>query len=1227
MNNITEKANNAVILNIDGLNYIYLTYNSNKFKFLLDSGASICVLFKSIIPHSQIVDKTQKIKISGIGGTKMTLGKVDISFQIGEDVWNHDFHVIDGFGKAEIHGILGNDFFQKCEAKIDYHTFQFSYYNGEFVNSVPMFSDKNIYTLIPPRCEIIKFFEVQTNEDCIILPDAVCEGVYTACLATRPDEQCRIPVRFLNVTDKQITLKNFKPRTENFSNYDNFKFEDVPLSVNRVDQVLDLIKYDNLSKEERFSVQKIVAKFPDVFHLDNDPLSVAKVPEQHIHLQPNATPVYVKPYRLPQSQKAEIHKQIDKMLREGVLQNSVSEWSSPLLVVPKKADNNGNKKWRVVIDYRMLNKVIQNDAFPLPCIDEILDSLSGAMYFTHLDLSQGYYQIGLDKESRKYTAFTTDTGKFELTRLPMGLKVSPGKFARAMDIAMSGLNHTHCFTYLDDICVFGNNLRKHNENLIQVLSRLRQMGLRLNPSKCKFMQKQMLYLGHIISEKGIEPDPEKIAAIKGYPRPKDSQEAKRFVAFIGYYRRFINRFADLAAPLNQLSRKGVEFKWTETCQKSFETLKSALLRPPILQFPNFEPENQFILKTDASNFALGAVLSNGDDRPVAFASRQLTKAERNWPVMHRELLAICWGLKKFRPYVYGRKIQIFTDHRPLIFLFSQKDPGSRMTKFRLALEEHDFTISYLKGIQNVQADALSRVIIESDELKSLASKIQDTDIYAITRAQARQINSAKDAVGLQRDDSQIDHPGFVQLLKPPAFATELKCVTSSEMKKLAEKGQKNDLKLGNLFFDVKQRKIYISDEESRSVIARNALLRDLTAMCTKYKIPELIIKKGAHPLSLKLFKYITKCSHEIKKAGIKISILNDPKFIEDEETRKLIINDFHLLNSGGHAGINRTYNNIKKYYYWTGLKEQIQKFISTCDDCQRFKYTVIKKQPMTITTTATSAFQKIALDLFGPLEEDSEGNRFVLTLQCDLSKFTEAYAIKNKEATTVAKAFVSNFILRYGIPREVISDLGSEFIASVFRECCNILNIKQLTSTAYHHQSVGALEISHKSLGAFLRMQISKFPDEWSTWLPYWSFAYNTTVHTETRYTPYELVFGKHCILPSNVGETVDPFYNFDDYPYELKYRLQRACIDASQNLIASKSKRKILYDAKNTQATSFKAGDKVLLQNDAGTKMQPLYKGPFEIVKDEHPNVILKIKNREVTVHKDRIKMYYNSA
>ena len=1202
---------NTVILNMNGINYVRMRYGMNDLFFLLDTGASISVIFSNYLDPKEVINRNKQITINGIAGSTKSIGSCDIALSYENITIYHEFLVMRDLGYG-MNGIIGSDFLEKYSAIINFEKFNLSLcVNGELV-TIPLESRIDSYDIIPPRCEIIKHFWIDDSDDCVVLSQEVSEGVFTASTIARPKSHM-IPVRLLNTNDREIKIKNFRPKTRKLEEFELYHLEKNSISLDRVNKLLDVINISTLNKEEKDSIQKICAKYADVFLLENDPVTVTNICKESITLKQDTKPVYVKPYRLPHFQKAEIDKQIDKMLQDGIIEETKSNWSSPILIVPKKADVGGNKKWRLVIDYRCLNKSIEDDRFPLPNITEILDSLGGAFYFSHLDLTQGYFQVELEPSSRKCTAFTTSKGQFQMTRLPMGLKTSPSSFSRVMTIAMSGLNYESCFVYLDDLIVFGKNLQNHNQNLIKVLNRLRDTNLKLNPVKCKFLKKEILYLGHTISSDGISPDPEKIRVIKNYPTPKDADETKRFVAFANYYRKFIPNFAHIVNPLNKLVRKNVLFTWDEHCQNSFETLKNKLCHPPVLQYPNFSEDNRFILKTDASGYAIGAVLSNADDRPVAYASRTLNKAEINYSTIEKELLSIVFAVKHFRPYLYARKFQIFTDHRPLVYLFGMKNPSSRLTKFRLILEEFDFVINYVKGKENTTADALSRIKIESEDLRNLSG-----NICVMTRNQCKQ-SAESNMVSSSENEERTGHPGIVELLKKPENSVELKAIKTDKFLN-CENIEQYVEKRGNIIYDMKTNIIYIVS--NRSTLALDAELRCLRDICNKYGIPQLYILKCDS--NKELITQLIKDYRILKDYNIKICIINKAKRIDCKQTRQLILNDFHILSTAGHAGINRMYANIKKYYFWENLKDDVANFVRKCDDCQRYKHSSTHIEPLTITTTSSSAFQKVYLDLMGPLNQDQDDNRYILTIQCELTKFVEAYPIENKESDTVARAFVNNFILRFGIPQTVVTDQGTEFLAKVFKESANILGIKQINSTAYHHQTLGSLENTHKHLGAYLRIQVSKVPDVWSTWIPFWCFAFNNSVHTETKYTPYELVFGKNCNLPNNTLNAVDPMYNFDNYPIELKFRLQNAWKDARNNLIESKVKRKEKYDNKCCNTRNYHFNDKVMLKSEVGSKLEPLYRGPYKVIKEKPPNVTLKIDNKLVEVHKNRIKPYY---
>jgi len=804
-----------------------------------------------------------------------------------------------------------------------------------------------------------------------------------------------------------------------------------------------------------------------------------------INTRADAAPVNVRPYRLPERHKLEVNRQITEMLQSEIIRTSISQWNAPLLVVPKKADASGKIKLRVVVDFRKLNNITIGDSFPLPNITEILDQLGSAKYFTTLDLASGYHQIPMAEQDKGKTAFSTPYGHYEFNRMPFGLKNAPATFQRLMNSVLTGMQGLKCLVYLDDIVIYGSSLEDHNKRLEEVLQRLRENKLKLQPDKCEFLRKETVYLGHIISENGISPDPSKLVAIKDFPEPKRVKDIQSFIGLAGYYRKFIENFSKIAKPLTRLTKKTEKFIWTADQQDAFNKLKEKLTTAPVLRYPDFTQE--FIVTTDASAYALGAVLSQGtvgDDRPIAYASRVLTRAEQNYSTTEKELLAIVWAVKHFRPYVYGTKFKVVTDHKPLIWLFSVNDPGSRLIRWRLKLEEYDYEIIHKAGRANANADALSR----------------------------------------------------------------------------------------NVKYDT------CKGEEERNI-------------------------------------------HTLKED-------TDNLRIPTEEEKVQILKEYHDAPIGGHQGIERTLRRIRLKYNWPGITKDVEEHIKRCELCQKNKLTPRTKAPLVITDTPSRPFEKCALDILGPLTVTTNGNKYLLTFQDSLTKFSKAIPIPNQEANTVSKEFVTKIVLEHGIPEKILTDQGTNFLSEIFKNTCRLLKIDKIQTTAYHPESNGALERSHRTLAEYLRHYINKDQTDWDEWVPYAMFAYNTTPHTATGYTPFELTYGHQAELPTALTKPPKPTYNYDDYAQELKERLRATTQLARKRVKEEKVKAKQQYD-KRTGEIKYKIGEKVLVYDETlrrgrSKKLEALWTGPYTIIeKNSEVNYTVKKGRKTSRMHINRLKPF----
>jgi len=366
------------------------------------------------------------------------------------------------------------------------------------------------------------------------------------------------------------------------------------------------------------------------------------------------------------------------------------------------------------VDYRRLNSITYKDSYPLPLIDNCLNALAGSSWYSTLDLRSGYYNIPIAESDRDKSAFITRQGCFRFTVMPFGLTCAPSVFQRLMDVVLCGLSYQTCLVYLDDIIVFGQTFEEQLERLGEVFKCLKAANLKLKPSKCFLCQRSVEFLGHVVSEKGLTMQSSKVETINSWTACKDVSEVRAFMGLSGYYKRFVKDFSVIAAPLYALTQKGAEFCWTSECQEAFDELKQRLTSEPILALPT--DDRTYVLDTDASDFGLGAILSqdqNGQEKVIAYASRTLGKSEQKYETTRKELLAIVTGLKQFRQYLLGRHFVIRTDHAALTWLRRTAEPMPQLARWLTFIEQFDYEIEHRPGTKHGNADGLSRKVTPS----------------------------------------------------------------------------------------------------------------------------------------------------------------------------------------------------------------------------------------------------------------------------------------------------------------------------------------------------------------------------------------------------------------------------------------------------------------------------------------------------------------------------------
>jgi transposase InsO family protein len=486
-------------------------------------------------------------------------------------------------------------------------------------------------------------------------------------------------------------------------------------------------------------VKSLLEEYSEVFKGE---LGTIKHQKAVIQLIPGAVPVFCKPRGLPYAQKEKVEQELNRLEKLGVIEETKHcDWAAPIVPVTKP-----DGSIRICGDYKLtVNKFARVDHYPLPKISELLSSLVGGKCFSKLDLSNAYQQVELDENSMDLTTINTQKGLYRYRRLPFGISAAPGFFQRLMENIMKGISNV-C-VYLDDILVSGNSLQNHNETLKQVLQRLQEHGVKLNKEKSKIAVSELTCLGHVISDGGIRPSPDKLRAVVDAPEPSNTTELKAFIGLVNYYGRFLKNLSTQLHPLYQLLKKNKKWEWGECQRETFKRLKERLQAPLLLI--HYDPDKELELVCDASPYGVGAVLSqkiNGKEQPVCFASRTLSETERKYSQVDKEALAIIFGVKKFHEYLFGRHFTIFSDHKPLMYLFGENKGiprivSARIQRWALILSSYSYSIRYRPGKEVQNADALSRlpVLPPPEETPIPSELVQVLEVVDRTPVTARDI--------------------------------------------------------------------------------------------------------------------------------------------------------------------------------------------------------------------------------------------------------------------------------------------------------------------------------------------------------------------------------------------------------------------------------------------------------------------------------------------------------
>lgn len=892
---------------------------------------------------------------------------------------------------------------------------------------------------------------------------------------------------------------------------------------------VDVLRDDeatSLTSEQREVLANLLVENGDIF----EPGGAATPFAEHVIDTGDHPPIAVPPYRLTPAKKELMRTELDKMLADGIIEECESAWMSPALLVPK-----ANGKVRFCVDYRKLNAVTKTDVYPMPLIDELVQSTKKNCFMTSLDMRSGFWQVSVREQDKDKTAFSTPFGSYRFNRMPFGLKNAPSTFQRLIDRLRTGasLKNVTLLAYQDDLLVISEgSFENHINDLRAVFERLRLFKLRANREKCVFARDEVKYLGHVITQDGISPDNDKVRAVLEMKPPSSLKHLRTFIQTCSWFRKFIPNFSAVAEPLTRLLKKNQPWNWSSDQARAFDELKKRLSSAPILVQADYN--KPFVLRTDSSSYALGAVLLQGegkDERPIEYASRLLIPAERNYSTTEREALAVVWAVERFRGYIDGHEVIIGSDHQPLKWLFTLKSPSGRLVRWALKLQAFNLQFQYTPGKANVVADTLSRPTC--DEV--------DKDQCAICSV----------------------------IVDLPARSPE-------------------DL-----------RRAQLDDLELKKIISELEDTSDPQAIGVKrWSERGYFMQQGV------LYRYNPDVDSE------------EPQLVVPASLRLDILKECHDTALAGHHGVDRTYHRIAQRFYFPGMRRFIADYVKSCATCQRYKASNEKPAGLLQTPVLNQRGEVLAIDLFGPLPKAESGEKWILLIEDTASRWVEIFALKEATAEVCAQTLIEEYFLRYGLPRRILSDNGSQLISAAMQQCMFILGIKQELIPLYH-PSANPAERKNRDL----KFQISRLVDtnhsSWPKHLPAVRFAMNTAVCKTTGVSPAYLSFARELRTPVEVHNDIRSVLNKDNFVPQITPYLKNfvnTYIAVRERVETQQDQRKEFADRSRKPGDIFEVGDKVLLKSHVlsnsakkiTSKFIPKRDGPYVVKERVSPTAYI---------------------
>lgn len=942
----------------------------------------------------------------------------------------------------------------------------------------------------------------------------------------------------LNLSDEYCIFKH-KPNSKipiRFMNTECTKINCIHVGVSDMQDEVDIL----------------VRKYPEVF---TDKIGKALNLTVDIEVTDN-TIVNLRPYHINPPTLIKVKEIINNWLQEGIIEPSTSPYSSPAFLT---------KHNRLVINYSEINKKIKKVNYPLGDMQNMYQHLQGARFFSVLDLNKSFLQMPLSDKAKELTAFSFIHAKYQFLRIPFGLQIGSSQLSAYLDSLFSDVKYVFLLNFCDDLLIYSKDKESHIKHLNIVLSRLEENHLTVNMSKAKLFCTEISFLGNIISHNKVSIDQSRTANIRNFPRPRCVKDIKRFLGMTGFFSKYLDNYAKICLPLNQLRKKNVKFKFDQECIESFEILKQKISNPPVLSIANFE--KPFVLMTDASSTTAGGCLlqknSNDDLLPIAYFSRKFSDAEQKYSVYEKEALSVIMCMNKWEEYLKLKPFKLICDNQALTYVLNAKKKlNSRLSRWVECLLQMPFEVEFCRSGDNVIADALSRMYESRDD--SFEKNIDDVIIKSIVEPRDKEnlkINPPKTLHNSKSGVNNMIQCGLIQ---------------TERVNKCKNPQPPNT------------RQYYIN------------LISEIPLAFTELKEhqnndPECIpilqsIKNKSNNLSyfIKNDVLMYKPSKGLAKIYLPSNLIN------------LVFSYYHNSLIGGHLGFYKTYNKIHLYFYRPNLSNVIKEKTQNCHVCKMSKSVQQKFQGKLISHPITTVMNTIFVDLCGPFNRSKSGNQYILVVVDSFSRYVWLSAIRNCTSELVINKLKPIFE-NFGFVQNLVSDNGSCFTSNSFKKFCFKHFINHRLIAPYRAQS-NKCERFIRNVMQCLRCYYSKEQRNFDSDLGLIQCALNSAKSEATKCSPFYLMFNRNPICSLSNIWRLDDLID-DQKPKEsIAHNLKQAVKNVKRSLEMNNKRKK--YDQQIVQHP-FKLQSIVYLKTHLlsnrekcfSKKLASRYEGPYRIL------------------------------